>query len=555
MGIKGKFAAIGVAVLILVAILIGMTVVGAQVYANLVRSSEIASAGLRNHMTGDMMHDSLRSDVYRALFVAEVDPALAKQSLADVAEHAELFRSRLAANKALDLPDSVRPTLDKLDVPLEAYISQAEVIVATAFTDRAAAIASLPQFDERFEGLEGVMESASEVIEGTVADLAAQGARFETLSIIATIVAALLGLGVAAAIYIFASRTIAEPITGITAVLKRLSEGDTSVELEMAERQDEIGDLAKTVAVFRQNTIEKQRYEARSQEDEQVREERRQRIDQLIEAFRGASVDIMGQMASEAEALKRTAEELSTASGSTADDAISASSASEQASNNVETVAAATEEMVASVGEISQQMTKTTDIVSDATNVAANASERITSLSTAAEKIGDVVSLIHDIAEQTNLLALNATIEAARAGDAGRGFAVVASEVKALAEQTAKATEEISNQIHQIQSSTGGAVDSIQEITGKIKSVHEYAVAVLAAVEEQSTATSEIGRTIQDAASETRHVTSNMSTLMTSVDHTRKSVAHVMEVSGSVGTQSENLRKTIDAFLTDVAAA
>jgi methyl-accepting chemotaxis protein len=554
-GIKGKFALIGVAILVIVAIQVGLTFFGAHIYANLVRASETAAAGLRNHMTADMMHDSLRSDVYYALFAAEVDPALSADALASVSENAEEFRSRLAANKALDLPESLRPTLNALDEPLEAYISQAEEIVAAAFVDRDAAIAALPLFDQRFEDLEGVMESAAEEIEAAVADLSAQGAWLERMSLIATVISAFLGLVAAAAIFLFASRTIADPIARITGTLKRLADGDTSVEVEVHDRNDEIGELAKTVTTFRENAIEKERYEAENAQSQSNREERQRRVETLIGSFRSAVVEIMEKMAADAGSLKNTAGELSSTTTSAADDASSATNASEQASSNVQTVASATEELVASVGEISQRMSETTRVVDETTEVANDAGDRIASLSTAAEKIGDVVSLIHDIAEQTNLLALNATIEAARAGEMGKGFAVVASEVKALAGQTAKATEEISNQIQQVQASTGGAVTAIQEIGAKIKDVHEYAVAVQAAVEQQSSATAEIGRTIQDAASGTRDVASNVTNLMTSVAHTSQSADHVLDVSESVALQSDKLRETIDQFLNQVAAA
>jgi methyl-accepting chemotaxis protein len=555
LSIKGKFGLIGATILALVALQVAMIFFGARVYADLIKASETAAAGLRNHMTGDMMHDGLRSDVYYALFVSEFDPARAEEALQAVADNAEEFRARIAANKALALPESLRPTLNALDAPLEAYITQAQEIVAIAFTDRQAAIARLQQFDERFVDLEGAMASASEEIEAAVADLSAQGVHLEYLSIVATIIAALLGLAVATVIFLFGSRNIASPIAHITGALKRLADGDTTASVDLDSRGDEIGKLAETVAVFRGNAIEKEHYETQNRQSLTAREERQKRIDALIGSFRAAAAGIMGTMAEDASGLKQTAGELSSLSHSASGDATSASSASEQASNNVQAVAAATEQLVASVGEIAQRMGETTRVVASATEVASTAGTRIASLSTAAEKIGNVVSLIHDIAEQTNLLALNATIEAARAGEMGKGFAVVASEVKALAGQTAKATEEISSQIHQVQTSTGGAVSAIQEIGSKIKDIHEYAVAVQAAVEEQNSATAEIGRTIQDAASGTRQVASNVANLRSSVGQANDSADHVLSVSQNVAVQSDKLRQTIEGFLKEVAAA
>ncbi|PCJ60477.1 MAG: chemotaxis protein [Rhodospirillaceae bacterium] len=258
---------------------------------------------------------------------------------------------------------------------------------------------------------------------------------------------------------------------------------------------------------------------------------------------------VVQTVASASTELQASAEEMSSIAKRTSEQSASVSAAAEEATTNVQTVAAAAEELSSSISEISRQVSKSSEVAQNAVTQAEETNVTVEGLAEAAQKIGDVVSLINDIAGQTNLLALNATIEAARAGDAGRGFAVVASEVKNLANQTAKATEEIGNQISAIQGATGEAVSAIKGIGSTIKEINEIAASIASAVEEQGAATSEISRNVQEAATGTQEVTGTISQVAAAADEAGQSAGQVLEAASELSQQSETLGKEIAAFI------
>lgn len=353
----------------------------------------------------------------------------------------------------------------------------------------------------------------------------------------------------------FAARTITRPINTLVGEMSDLADGNLDVALDGMNRTDEIGEMYNAVAIFRDNAQERIRLEGRS-EEERVAEARRQKaIEDLIAGFRTNVQKLLSSVSENTQAMEGTAAALTNVAENTADQASTAASASEQASGNVQTVAAAAEELASSVDEITRQVTQTTQVVQNATEAAASSNDKVGALSKAAIKIGNVVSLIQDIAEQTNLLALNATIEAARAGEMGKGFAVVASEVKSLANQTAKATEDISQQITAIQTETDAAVDSIKSITDIMDDVNAYTTAIASAVEEQGAATSEISRNVQQAAMGTSEVAQNISGVTASVGETSHSANQVRSASSDLASRAKELGEEIDSFLGNVAAA
>ncbi|MEY9883678.1 methyl-accepting chemotaxis protein [Bradyrhizobium sp. USDA 328] len=314
--------------------------------------------------------------------------------------------------------------------------------------------------------------------------------------------------------------------------------------------------MAQAVQVFKTNAIEVERLKAEQVEAERRNaEQRKQDMIRLADDFEGAVGQIIGTVSSASTQLEASASTLTGTAERSQQLATTVASASEEASTNVQSVASATEEMASSVGEISRQVQESARMAGDAVGQARATTERVSELSKAASRIGDVVELINTIAGQTNLLALNATIEAARAGEAGRGFAVVASEVKALAEQTAKATGEIGQQISGIQAATNDSVGAIKEISSTIERLSEISSAIAAAVEEQGAATQEIARNVQQAAQGTQQVSSNITDVQRGATETGTASSQVLSAAQMLSNDSNRLKTEVSKFLTNVRAA
>ncbi len=349
---------------------------------------------------------------------------------------------------------------------------------------------------------------------------------------------------------------IAKPITAMTQAMTRLADGDHEVEVPGTERKDEIGDMAGTVQVFKDNAINVKRME---DEQEQQRLDNEKKLkderNQLADNFESAVMGIVQSVGNAADTMSGSAEQMRGIAEQTSDRSATVTTASVQASANVQSVATATEELSASVQEISRQVSTSSGISDNAVEESQRATEQVQGLVEASQKIGDVVDLINDIANQTNLLALNATIEAARAGDAGKGFAVVASEVKNLASQTAKATEEISGQISEIQTATGSAVTAIEGISNTIAQISEIGNSISAAVEEQGASTQEISRNVQEAAKGTEEVNSNIEEVNRGAQETGSAASQVLDATHELSRQSSDLRQEVEKFLTTVRAA
>ena len=365
--------------------------------------------------------------------------------------------------------------------------------------------------------------------------------------------AVLLGLAIAFLI----ARGIIRPLNGLTGGIKELAGGNFGVVLPGLDRKDEVGDMAQAVETFKVRAEAKARdeAEAKTRQDKVLAEQRKADMHRLADNFESAVGEIVNTVSSASNELEASAKTLSSTAEHGQGVATTVAAASEEASTNVQSVASATEELSSSITEISRQVQESARMATDAVGQARSTTQRVSELSKAATRIGDVVELINTIAGQTNLLALNATIEAARAGEAGRGFAVVASEVKALAEQTAKATGEIGQQINGIQAATQDSVNAIKEISTTIEKLSEISSTIAAAVEEQGAATQEISRNVQQAAQGTQQVSSNITDVQRGANETGSASSQVLSAAQTLSADSGRLKTEVSKFLTNVRAA
>jgi methyl-accepting chemotaxis protein len=349
---------------------------------------------------------------------------------------------------------------------------------------------------------------------------------------------------------------VVRPLTRMAGAMETIARGDLTLRVEGTGRKDEVGSLARSLQVFKDIGLEVRRLQAEQEETKARAEaERRAAMLKLADSFESSVKGVVETVASAATEMQGAATAMSGTAEEASRQALAVASAAEQASANVQTVATATEELTASIQEIGRQVAASTRLAGQAVQETRRTTETIGGLVAAARQIGAVVDMIQSIAGQTNLLALNATIEAARAGEAGKGFAVVASEVKALANQTARATEEIQAKVEEIQHATGGAEAAVQGIEGTITRLNEISSAIAAAVEQQGTATRDISDNVQQAARGTEEVSSNISGVNQAAAETGSAATQVLGAAGGLSKEAETLRREVAGFIATVRAA
>lgn len=351
------------------------------------------------------------------------------------------------------------------------------------------------------------------------------------------------------------TQSVLRPVLKLNGVMDRLSHQDLDAVVEGGERADEIGSMIRAVAVFKDQAIEARRHAAEQKQEQITKERRTNQLEALTKSFEAKVGQLVRGLSAAAAEMQSTATAMSGTAERTNRQAQSVASAADQTSANVQTVSTATEELAASIQEISRQVTQSSAIAGRAVNDAQRTDTIVHALATGAQKIGDVINLISEIASQTNLLALNATIEAARAGEHGKGFAIVASEVKSLANQTARATEEIAGHVTEIQASTREAVAAIQAIGATIGEINSIAAAIAASVEQQGAATHEIARNVQEAAHGTQGVSNNVAGVREAARDTDAAAARVVDSAGGLSRYSEELSREVHGFIAGMAAA
>jgi methyl-accepting chemotaxis protein len=465
---------------------------------------------------------------------------------------AEVKKAAAEFSKAIEVVAIPTAVMDDITAKLQKYLSEFAAWAETAQQSAALDASMMKTFRE----LEPVMQEVRTTVEGLYKRADAAEAATRDAVRFWMMIAFLITVAVLAVVGFLLGRSISKALSGMVDAMTRLARGELSIAVPGIGRKDEIGEMAGAVEVFRSNMTETERLRAEQAEaDTRRRAQRKADMKRLADDFEGAVGEIIETVSSAATELEASSNTLTHAAERSNGLATSVASASEEASANVQSVSSASEEMTSSISEISRQVQESARVADVAVEQAQRTDARVGELTKAAARIGDVVDLINTIAGQTNLLALNATIEAARAGEAGRGFAVVASEVKALAEQTAKATGEIGQHIGAIQTATQDSVSAIKEIGDTIARMSEISSTIAAAVEEQGAATQEISRNIQHAAQGTSDVSANIGEVQRGAGETGAASAQVHSAAQSLSQESSRLKSEVARFLDSVRAA
>jgi len=518
---------------------------------------ELIAQVLQRHMDADMKHDGIRGNVYSALLASKIgDPVMLRASQDEAKAQAEEFAKDVETNIAAGVTPALQEEFSVILPLVNSYAAAAFAITQQAATDYDAAHAMLPKFEAAFSALETDMAKASDMIMGWSTDVknnfTAAGERSGKIILIMQVISVLNALWVS----VFAISHVFRPQAQIMDAMNRIANGDTDVDIPHTKRKDEMGTMARTAQVFKDNAqkIVQMAHDQKAQqaEAEAERHDAMQKFASNLEETVKHVVDMVASAATQMDSTSKSVAQM--ADGSQ----IKLQHLAEQiggTSQNVQSVASATSQLSNAIASISQQIERSGGLTSSAVDDAQKADDSSASLTDAAQKISEVVEMINSIAAQINLLALNATIEAARAGEAGKGFAVVASEVKNLATQTTKATEQIGVLIGAIQNATSDTVGVIKNISTKIRNINEISTTIAAAVEQQGAATQNISVSVEQAAHSTEEVSRNANEVTRTAQETRVAADQMTAASSELSRQAETLRQEMDTFLSNIRAA
>jgi methyl-accepting chemotaxis protein len=539
------------------AMLVAMIALAGIVFVYLARQqtavatlNDVAFEDLRQAMATTQMVTSFQSELYHLTSTAANETDKAK-----VATMATKLATQLAAIAPRVKLVAAHDGNKAIEASFADYAGAAGQVLDSTKMDAAYGVMMMGNAEQSFVKLRHLLDEGSaraeqqrgEAVKSLLAGFASMRLSFLVL------VCAGAGISIAAALLI--ARAISKPTVRLTRTMAVLAGGDMAIEIPDRDRRDEIGAMAKAVEVFKQNMIKARELAGEQEAANAAKMQRGRAVEDMTKAFEAKVGRLTGTLSAAAREMEETARSMSSTAERTDRQSMMVASAAEQTSANVETVAAATEELFSSIQEIGRRASQSTQITGKAVADAKRTDASVQTLASGAAKIGEVVTLIQNIASQTNLLALNATIEAARAGEHGKGFAVVASEVKALANQTGRATEEIDAQITQIQEATRHAVAAIEGIATTIAEVNQIAASIAAAVEQQGAATQEISRNVQEAAKGMQEASSSIVNVKQAAAETDSAAGQVLGAAGELSQQAHELAAEVNRFIDGVRAA
>jgi methyl-accepting chemotaxis protein len=519
-----------------------------------VRDDWLPSTSLIGQLASSVEQYRILESVY---LLSPLDPDTRKKNEGLMRDQQGLIQKMRNDYEPLVTPGEERRLIDEFDKQWVQYMGVHNQLVALARKNDTQAASAFFTGEER-DFFNATLKSLTDDMQLNLVGgrkAADHGAAIYDLArylIVGAIFAAAI-LCVVAALLIIGN--VSRPISAMTEAMRRLAKRDMAAEIAGVGRKDEIGTMAEAVKVFKDNMIEADRLSAAQEAERAVKEKRAAALELLTQSFEMKIGQLVSLLSTSATEMQAASQSMSSMAGDTSERSGTVAAAAVEASSNVETVASATEELSASVNEITRQVAQSAKIAGKAVADAKRTDATVQTLAAGAQKIGEVVTLIQQIASQTNLLALNATIEAARAGEAGKGFAVVASEVKSLANQTAKATEEIAGQVEQIRAATGEAVVAIRGIGEVINEINGIASAIATAVEQQGATTKEIARNVQQAAAGAKEVTRNIASVKESSTASGNAAAQVLSAASDVSKQAEGLSSEVNSFIAEVKAA